>query len=64
MNPLVPPARFETRPVIVLAAGANAHVGFLEFFAASIRNTRTRRACADAVGDFLAWCGAKGVAIS
>ena len=31
-------------PAIVTAAGAGAQIRFLEFFAASIRNTHTRRA--------------------
>src|SRR5919108_4406957 len=34
---------------------------FLEFFAANIRNPRTRRAYARAVEEFLAWCAAAGV---
>ena len=34
---------------------------FLEFFAVSIANERTRAACGRAVGQFLAWCGARGL---
>ena len=62
MNQLVPLANSETLPAIVTAAGENAQLRFLEFFAASIRNTHTRRAYAGAVGEFLAWCEGRGVA--
>ena len=33
---------------------------FLEFFAASIRNLHTRRACGRAVAEFLTWCADAG----
>jgi site-specific recombinase XerD len=49
-------------PATVIAAGGNAQIRFLEFFAASIRNKHTRRAYARAVGEFLAWCEERGVA--
>ena len=39
-----------------------AGIRFLEFFAANIRNPHTRRAYSRAVGEFLAWCSAAGVA--
>jgi site-specific recombinase XerD len=62
MNQLVPLATSETLPAIVTAAGERAQLRFLEFFAASIRNTHTRRAYAGAVAEFLAWCEGRGVA--
>lgn len=49
-------------PVIVAAAGKCAEQKFLEFFTANIRNPHTRRAYAQAVLEFLAWCEAAGVA--
>jgi site-specific recombinase XerD len=61
MTQLVPIASSSTLPAIVTAAGESAQNRFLEFFAASIRNTHTRRAYARAVGEFLAWCEDKGV---
>lgn len=51
-----------TVPALVAFAGERAQVRFLEFFAASIRNPHTRRAYAQAVGEFLAWCEGRGVA--
>jgi len=47
---------------MISAAGENAQLRFLEFFAASIRNVHTRRAYAGAVGEFLTWCEGRGVA--
>lgn len=47
---------------LISAAGEQAQVRFLEFFAATIRNANTRRAYARAVTDFLAWCEGRGVA--
>jgi len=41
-------------PAIIAEAGERAGKRFIEFFTATIRNTR--RAYARAVGDFLAWC--------
>ncbi len=46
---------------LISAAGEQAQVRFLEFFAATIRNANTRRAYARAVTDFLAWCEGRGV---
>lgn len=48
-------------PLLVVAAGDQAALRFLEFFAARIRNPNTRRAYVRAVGEFLAWCEARGV---
>ena len=50
------------RPVLVNASGERAQIRFLEFFAANIRNTHTRRAYAQATREFLAWCESGGVA--
>ena len=49
-------------PTLVAAAGGKARERFLEFFAAQIRNKHTRRAYAQATGEFLAWCETAGVA--
>jgi site-specific recombinase XerD len=52
--PANPPAL--TMPALIAAAGDQAALRFLEFFAAAIRNPHTRRAYARAVGNFLTWC--------
>jgi hypothetical protein len=62
MNQLVP----ITLPIqycraLVAAAGERASMRFLEFFAANIRNSHTRRAYARAAEEFLAWCADAGV---
>ena len=49
-------------PALVAATGERASIRFLEFFASHIRNPNTRRAYNRAVGEFLAWCEARGVA--
>jgi integrase/recombinase XerC len=49
-------------PAAVAAAGTNAQIRFLEFFAANIRNKNTRRAYAQATREFLTWCESAGVA--
>jgi site-specific recombinase XerD len=61
MNELVPFAAAQV-PVVVRTAGERAQTRFFEFFAASIRNTHTRRAYAQATREFLAWCESAGVA--
>src|ERR1700675_1425273 len=43
-------------PALVAAAGERAQERFIEFFRANIRNRNTRRAYAQAVCEFLAWC--------
>src|SRR6202162_4291972 len=43
-------------PSTVAAAGEGAKLRFVEFFTANIRNRNTRRAYAQAVSEFLAWC--------
>ena len=48
-------------PTLIAAAGDRAGLRFLEFFAAAIRNTHTRRAYARACEEFLTWCADKGV---
>ena len=55
------PLPLSSLPVLVAAAGDQAALRFLEFFAAAIRNPHTRRAYARACGEFLAWCADKGV---
>jgi integrase/recombinase XerC len=47
---------------LVATAGARAQTRFFEFFAAQIRNKHTRRAYAQAMREFLAWCESAGVA--
>jgi site-specific recombinase XerD len=48
-------------PALIAAAGDQAGIRFLEFFASTLRNPHTRRAYARAVADFLAWCDTYGV---
>ena len=61
MNQLAPlPVAFPV-PVLVAAAGDKASKRFLEFFAATIRNTHTRRAHSRAVTEFMAWCHQHGL---
>jgi integrase/recombinase XerC len=62
MNQLAPlPSPGLPVPALVAAAGEQARIRFLEFFAANIRNPHTRRAYSRAVGEFLAWCADAGV---
>jgi site-specific recombinase XerD len=56
MNQLVPFRSVDASPALVAAAGDHARVRFVEFFTANIRNRNTRRAYAQAVSEFLAWC--------
>src|ERR1700726_881102 len=60
MNQLVP-ITSAALPALVAAAGEQASMRFLEFFAANIRNPHTRRAYARAAEEFLAWCASVGV---
>jgi site-specific recombinase XerD len=60
VNQLVP-ITSAALPALVAAAGEQASIRFLEFFAANIRNPHTRRAYARAADEFLAWCAAAGV---
>jgi site-specific recombinase XerD len=63
MNQIVlPPSSSLAVPSLVAAAGDRANTRFLEFFAANIRNSNTRRAYVRAVREFLAWCEINGVA--
>jgi len=55
MNQVVPVTAPQL-PALIVAAGENAQLRFLEFFTANIRNRNTRRAYAQAVAEFLAWC--------
>jgi site-specific recombinase XerD len=61
MNQLVPFRSADTSPALIAAAGESAKLRFLEFFTANIRNRNTRRAYAQAVAEFLAWCEAHRV---
>ena len=56
-------ARFVVPPLIV-DAGPAAVEKVLEFFAARIANRRTREAYGRAVGQFLAWCAARGLVLT
>ena len=48
-------------PTLVTATGERAAVRFLDFFTSHIRNSNTRKAYARGLGEFLAWCEARGV---
>ena len=50
-------------PRLIVDAGPVAVARFLEFFAARIANRRTRAAYGRAVGQLLAWCEARGLAL-
>ena len=51
-------------PSLIVDAGPVAVARFLEFFAARIANRRTRAAYGRAVGQFLAWCAARGLGLT
>ena len=51
-------------PRLIVDAGPVAVARFLEFFAARIANRRTRAAYGRAVGQFLAWCEARGLVLA
>ena len=50
-------------PALIVDAGPDAVQRFLEFFAGRIANERTRAAYGRAVGQFLAWCEARGLGL-
>ena len=50
-------------PAVIVDAGPVAVELFLEFFAGSIANRRTRAAYGRAVGQFLSWCAARGLGL-
>ena len=50
-------------PALIVDAGPDAVARFLEFFAGRIANERTRAAYGRAVGQFLAWCEARGLGL-
>ena len=50
-------------PAVIVDAGPEAVGRFLKYFAAGIANARTRDAYGRAVGQFLAWCGARGLGL-
>jgi len=51
-------------PAPIRAAGEQASMRFMEFFAANIRNPNTRQAYAHAVKDFFAWCDHHGITLA
>ena len=51
-------------PSLIVDAGPVAVARFLEFFAARIAHRRTRAAYGRAVGQFLAWCAARGLGLT
>ena len=53
-----------TLPQVIVDAGPAAAERFLEFFAGRIANERTRAAYGRAVGQFLAWCEARGLGLA
>ena len=56
MEPLVTLTSTSACPTLIAAAGDQAQLRFLEFFASNIRNRHTRRAYIRAVTEFLDWC--------
>ena len=50
-------------PALIAGLGDDAVRRFLEFSTANIRNRNTRADYARAVGQFLAWCQARGLAL-
>ena len=50
-------------PTLIVDAGPDAVGRFLEFFAGRIANARTRAVYGRAVGQFLAWCEARGLGL-
>ena len=58
------PRAVRVLPRPIVDAGPVAVARFLEFFAARIANRRTRAAYGRAVGQFLAWCEARGLALA
>jgi site-specific recombinase XerD len=56
VSQLIPFRSVAACPALIVAAGERAELRFLEFFTANIRNRNTRRAYAQAVREFLAWC--------
>lgn len=59
MNQLAPPTSLA--PALITSAGERAQTRFVEFFTAQIRNPNTRRAYAQAVREFMAWCELVGI---
>lgn len=60
MTELVPLAS-PALPALVAAAGERAAARFLDYFTSNIRNPHTRKAYAKDIGNFVAWCEARGV---
>jgi hypothetical protein len=51
-----PPFHRSRIPALLATAGDRGQTRFFEFFTGNIRNRNTRRAYAQAVREFLAWC--------
>ena len=51
-------------PAVIVDAGPAAVARFLAFVAARIATARTRAASGRAVGQFLAWCAARGLGLA
>ena len=61
---VAPPDARLVLPPLIVDAGPVAVARFLEFFAARIANARTRPAYGRAVGQFWAWCEARGLGLT
>lgn len=48
-------------PALVIQSGEQVYHKFVEYFIGQIRNSNTRQAYAQAVGQFLSWCEQRGV---
>ena len=51
-------------PALIAALGDQASWRYIEFFAANIRNSHTRRAYARACGQFFVWCDDRGLSLA
>src|ERR1700733_2287832 len=56
MSAIIPITGESAFPALLATAGDRGQTRFFEFFTANIRNRNTRRAYAQAVREFLAWC--------
>src|SRR6202049_1869043 len=56
MNQLVAFRSLRGSPALIAAAGQRAKLPFIQFFTANTHNLSPRRAYAQAVSEFLAWC--------
>jgi hypothetical protein len=58
-----PLARAASLPSLIVNAGESAAEKFIEFFTVQIRNRNTRDTYARAVGQLMAWCEERGLAL-